>query len=184
MSIFDNLSFGANNSGTPAAQPTGAQTFSFSALPESLAQMQAMPEAALTSPFQTAALTVCALCAYAAVPQIGLEMLNFLKGPQPLSPMQQQFLRDRFTDGKHIPFSYFEGSNSSNNYTPNRPFKVTVKTNPYSYQNEGYATLYLHSGGADSDRSVQLRRKGEQWFLWEQFLMVSIRTPAAQDPWA
>ena len=184
MSIFDNLPFGANNASAPAAQPTGTQTFTFSALPESLAELQSLPEAALTSPFQTAALTVCALCAYAAAPQIGLEMLNYLKGPQPLSPMQQQFLRDRFSGGKLIPFSYFEGAVPSNNYTPNKPFTVTIKTNPYSYQNEGYATLYLHSGGADSDRSVQLRRKGDQWFLWEQFLMVGIRTPAAQDPWA
>ncbi len=184
MSIFDQLSVGPANASSQPQKPTGAQTFVFSALPESLAELQALPEAALSTPFQTAALTVCALCAYAAVPQIGLEMLNFLKGPQPLSTMQTQFLRDRFMDGKHIPFSYFEGAVPSNNYTPDQPFTVTVKTNPYSYQSEGYATVYIHSGGADSDRSVQLRQKGNQWFLWEQFLMVGIRTPAALDPWA
>ena len=182
MSIFDKLNLGGGN--TSAPQQNGEQTFTFAALPESLAELQALPEAALATPFQAAALTVCALCAYAAAPQIGLEMLNFLKGPQPLSPMQQQFLRDRFSDGKHVPFSYFKGATPANNYTPDRPFTVTVKTTPYSYQNEGYATLYIHSGGADSDRSVQLRQKGDQWFLWEQFLMVGIRTPAAQDPWA
>ncbi len=43
-----------------------SETFTFTALPESLAQMQALPEASLDSPFKTAALTVCALCAYAA----------------------------------------------------------------------------------------------------------------------
>ena len=34
------------------------QTFTFSALPTTLAQLQALPEAALKDPFQTAALTV------------------------------------------------------------------------------------------------------------------------------
>ena len=55
-----------------------SETFTFTALPESLAQMQALPEANLDSPFKTAALTVCALCAYAADKNIGTEMLNWL----------------------------------------------------------------------------------------------------------
>lgn len=58
-----------------------SETFTFTALPESLAQMQALPEASLDSPFKTAALTVCALCAYAADKNIGTEMLNWLRGP-------------------------------------------------------------------------------------------------------
>ena len=40
------------------------KTFTFSALPKNLAQLQALPEAVLADPFQTAALTVCALCVY------------------------------------------------------------------------------------------------------------------------
>lgn len=58
-----------------------SETFTFTALPESLAQMQALPEASLDSPFKTAALTVCALCAYAADKNIGMEMLNWLRSP-------------------------------------------------------------------------------------------------------
>ena len=185
MSIFDQLNFGNGGAVPPAPQqPMGPQTFRFDALPESLDEMKALPEAGLKTPFEAAALTVCALCAYAAVPQIGLEMLNFLKGPQPFTTMQEQFLRDRFMDGRHIPFSYFEGAVPSNNYTPDRPFMVIVKTSPHSFNAEGYATLFIHSGGADTDRFLKLRRKGDQWFLWEQFLMVGIRKPAAQDPWA
>ena len=61
-----------------------SETFTFTALPESLAQMQALPEASLDSPFKAAALTVCALCAYAADKNIGTEMLNWLRGPRPL----------------------------------------------------------------------------------------------------
>ena len=54
--------------------------------------MQALPEAAMSNPFQTAALTVCALCAYAADSTIGAEMLNWLRGPRPLSPYDISFL--------------------------------------------------------------------------------------------
>ena len=120
MSIFDR--FKSNNQAAPAAAQSAAgqtsRTFVFSALPESLAQMQALPEAALTDPFQTAALTVCALCAYAADRNIGTEMLNWLRGPRPLSPFDISFLNDRFMDGHHVPFSYFAGAVPANDYTP------------------------------------------------------------------
>ena len=69
-----------------------SETFTFTALPESLAQMQALPEASLDSPFKTAALTVCALCAYAADKNIGTEMLNWLRGPRPLNGMEYRSL--------------------------------------------------------------------------------------------
>ena len=106
MSIFDNLK---NNPAAPqgANHPeSGSFSFVFNALPESLAEMQALPEASLDTPYKTAALTVCALCAYAAAPEIGKEMLNFLKGPAPLSAYEISFLNDRFRDGKHNPFRY------------------------------------------------------------------------------
>ncbi len=183
VSIFDNL----NNQTAPAAQaakPTGVQTFTFAALPESAAELMATPEGVLDSPYKTAALTVCALCAYAAAPEIGIEMLNALKGPQPLSPYEKQFLRDRFSDKKYVPFSYFKGAAPDNDYTPERPFSVTIESNPYTYEQEGYAKLFLRSGGADSPRAVTLRSKGDKWYLWEQFLCADIRTPKSQDPWA
>ena len=105
-----------------------SKTFTFTALPESLAQMQALPEASLDSPFKAAALTVCALCAYAADKNIGTEMLNWLRGPRPLNGMEISFLNDRFRDGKtYIPFSYFEGATPDNDYTPSEPFRITVQ---------------------------------------------------------
>lgn len=184
MSIYDKLNRTPAPEAGPAEKEMGSKTFTFAALPESLADLQAYPEAAMNSPFQTAALTVCALCAYAADEAIGTEMLNFLKGPQPLSNYEQSFLRDRFRDGPHVPFSYFAGSSPENDYTPSRPFTVTVSTNSYSYQEEGYAVLWIASAGADSPRQVKLRRKGDQWFLWEQMLTVGIRKPKSADPWA
>ena len=68
MGIFDKLKSTAQQAVNSAAQSAGnrRETFTFSALPESLAEMQALPEAGLDSPFKTAALTVLALCAYAA----------------------------------------------------------------------------------------------------------------------
>lgn len=164
---------------------TTTQTFTFHRLPESLAQIQAFPEAALESPFQTAALTVCALCAYGADPAVGAEMLNWLRGPRPLSTYDISFLNDRFRDGIHVPFSYFKGATPNNDYTPAFPFTLTIEAGPYADANPGYKKLHIRSGGADNPREIVLRQKGDgQWLLWDQFLMVSIRTPQSQDPWA
>lgn len=187
MSIFDKLKKGINDTIKTTAQSVGTQrqTFTFAALPESLSQLQALPEAALSSPFQAAALTVCALCVYAADKQIGTEMLNFLKGPRPLSNQEISFLNDRFRDGQHVPFSYFKGATPENDYTPAQPFTLTIEAGPYADANPGYKKLHIRSGGADNPREVVLRQKGDgQWCLWEQFLMVGIRQPKSADPWA
>ncbi len=186
MSIFDSLRKNIKDTVNAAASKltNTTETFTFAALPESVEEMKALPEAALDTPFKTAALTVCALCAYAADPEIGKEMLNFLKGPQPLSGTEISFINDRFREVKYVPFSYFDGAKPENDYTPSEPFTISIHTNPYSFDQDGYALLHIHSGGADSDRQVKLRKKGEQWFLWEQFLLSSIRKSKSEDPWA
>lgn len=188
MSIFDKLKKEAVSVANKKIQSLGNQrvTLTFSFLPESLAEMQALPEGALDTPFQTAALTVCALCAYAAEEQIGLEMLNWLRGPRPLGGHEKSFLKDRFYDGKtYVPFSYFKGATPENDYTPDTPFQVTFYTNQYSDDQEGYMKLFVDSGGADHPRSVMLRMRGDgKWFLWEQYLLSDIRPPKSADPWA
>jgi len=162
------------------------ETFIFTHLPQSAAELSAMPEAALTTPFRAAALTVAALCRYNASPQDCIAMLNVLKGPQPLSPYEQQFLRDRLRDAAYLPLSYFAGATPANNYTPAQPYTITVMADPYSYTEEGYAKLLVQSSGADQARPIKLRRKvqTQEWFLWEQFLLSGIRVPVATDPWA
>ena len=160
------------------------KTFTFAKLPENTAELQAMPEAALTDAYATAALTVAVLCHYEKNAEETIEMLNFLKGPQPLSPFQIQFLRDRLVGKAYVPRSYFAGTSPSNNYQPTLPYTVTVTENPYSFNNEGYATLWIKSSGADTPRQVQLRAKGDRWYLWENFLLPDIRVPAELDPWA
>ena len=189
MSIFDKLKSSAMGTVMSAARTLGNQseTFTFQALPESLAQMQALPEAALDTPFQTAALTVLALCAYAADRQIGLEMLNWLRGPRPLNGQDISFLNDRFRDGKtYLPFTYFAGSTPDNNYTATQPYTIRIVSNHVSDEEQGYMKLFIPCGGADDPRPIKLRQRGSdgKWFLWEQYLLTGVRTPKANDPWA
>ena len=166
MGLFDKMKQAAS-----AAGGNQTVTFTFQELPESLAQMQALPEASLDTPFKTAALTVCALCAYGADKNIGKEMLNWLRGPRPLN-------------GQDI-FSYFVGASPENGYTPRQPFTLLVGSNHTSNVEEGYCKLFIPCGGADDPRPIKLRRKGNgQWFLWEQYLMTGIRVPTSADPWA
>jgi hypothetical protein len=205
MSFFDNLkrqaAQAARSAGSQAAQNLGqaakqamggmgnkSYTVTLSQLPVNLAQMQAMPEAALQKPEHTAALTIAALCIYPVSKDDALEMLNYLQGPRGVTPYDKQFLEDRFRDKDYVPRSYFAGATPQNNYEPAEPYTVTVFENPYSRSqiNEGYLTLHVNSGGADSPRQIKLRHKPstDQWFLWEQFLLSDIRPPVAADPWA
>ena len=163
------------------------ETYTFEALPKNLDELKALPEAIMDDPFKTAALALCALCVYAEDRQNGTEMLNFLRGPRPMSPAEIAFLNDRLMDGKsYIPRSYFEGATPENEYTPTKPYTVRVISNQYSsLENGNYMKLLINSGGADSPRSVTMRKTGGgTWYLWEQNLLVDIRIPKSQDAWA
>ena len=161
------------------------ETIAFKTLPATLAQMKALPEAALSTPFQAAALTVCALCTYGKNKDAGLEMINWLRGPRPLNGQEISFLNDRFRGGKeYLPFSYFKGAVPDNNYTPSQPYTLVIQSDHTSGAEAGYCKLFIPCGGADSPRPVKLRQKGSQWLLWEQYLMTGIRAPKSEDPWA
>lgn len=157
----------------------------FRNLPSTFEEFTSLPQAALSTPFDTAAMTVLAFCYYPQNKDLALQMVNYLRGPRPLSGGDMSFIADRFCDSDYVPRSYFEGSTPANDYTPAEPYTIVVSENPYSYQNEGYATLYITSGGADSPRSVQMRKaKDGKWYLWEQFILVGIRQPESANPWA
>lgn len=164
-----------------------SKTYSFEALPQTVDELKALPEAALTDVYAVAALSLLALTRFEADRNASIAMLNFLKGPDPMTPMAIQQISDRFMDGKFYKVnSFFEGATPANNYTPSQPYKVKVSSTPYSFDTENWAVLYLHSGGSDSPRPVKLRKKPStgQWFLVEIQYLGDIRTPPTADKWA
>ena len=179
MGLFDKLKQAAEQAAgsvTAAASCKTAEVI-FPKLPDTLEEFKALSQAQLSTPFDTAAMTVLALYFYPQNAELSLEMLGFLKGPQQLSGYDKQFLCDRFTDKDYVPRSYFTGA------TPAKPYTVRVSENPYSYQEHGYAKLFIKSGGADTPRYVMLRQaKDGKWYLWEQFLLSDIRQPESADP--
>ena len=184
MGLFDRMKESAKAQQEKKDNTPKSVTVMFEQLPESLSDMQKLPESALSTPFMTAALAVCAYCCYAVDKEAGKEMLNFLKGPKPLSNYDIQFINDRLSGKAYLPFSYFEGAEPSNEYRPSEPYKITLFEDVYTYQNEGYAKLNVRSGGADSPRQIVLRKKGDKWYLWEQYILVGIRVPVSEDDWA
>ena len=163
-----------------------AETFVFAALPTSLAELQALPEAALDSPYKTAALAIAALWRFEEDEKAVHEMLDFLKGPDTLSNAEKQFLRDRLQGKGYKCRAFFAGATPDNGYAPQTPYRLTVSANPYSFATENWAILYVQSGGADAPRPIKLRKKPStgQWFLNELQCLSDIRIPAADDPWA
>ncbi len=162
-----------------------SESIVFDRIPTNLEEFKALPQAALSTPFDTAALTVVALSFYPKDRELCLAMLQEISGPRQISPAEKQFINDRFMDKDYVPRSFFNGATPQNDYTPSTPYTIVVSENPYSYADEGYAKLFLKSGGADSERAVQLRKaKDGRWYLWEQFLLSDIRKPESTNPWA
>ena len=163
-----------------------SERFSFTVIPQNLSELQALPEAILDTPFKTAALTILALCQFEQSSDNTYEMLDFLKGPENVSPYEKQFIKERLTDKYYISFSYFIGATPENGYIPSSPFTIEVFENPYSFDNENWATLWVKSSGADNMRSIKLRKKPStgQWFLNDIQCLSEIRLPAAEDKWA
>lgn len=163
-----------------------SETFSFSALPMRLDDLKALPEASLDSAFKTTALTVLALCRYETDPSAALEMLDFLKGPEQVSTYEKQFIAERLKGKGYKARSFLAGATPENGYQPTTPYTITVSENPYSFDNENWATLYVTSSGADDPRPIKLRKKPStgQWFLNDIQCLSDIRVPVAEDPWA
>lgn len=66
MGLFDNLMNGLKNEVSKAVQNAAnkAENIVFSELPATLEEFKALPQAAMATPFDTAAMTVLALCFY------------------------------------------------------------------------------------------------------------------------
>ncbi len=176
----------SNASKTVGKGVNRSETFTFAELPNNVDELKALPEASLNSAFKTTALTIAALCRYEESPEDSFEMLNFLKGPDELSGQEKQFIRERLNGKGYKVLSYFKGATPQNGYKPTMPYTISVSENPYSFDNENWATLYVTSGGADNPRTIKLRKKPStgQWFLNDIQCLSDIRLPVAEDPWA
>ena len=203
MSIFDSLKQAAisalkresrkavNKAVNTAVQNIGkgrnhTETFTFDALPQTLEALRALPEAKLDTALKTTALTILALSRYESDPQTAYAMLSWLKGPEDFSTSEKSFLQDRLRGKEYKVRSFFEGATPENDYTPNKPYVISVIENPYSFDNENWATLYVTSGGADNPRNIKLRKKPStgQWFLNDIQCLSDIRLPKSEDKWA
>lgn len=163
-----------------------SETYSFSAIPSNVEELKAINEASLDTPYKTAALAVLALCNFEKSADKTYEMLDFLNGPDDVSPYTKQFIRDRLNGKYYKTFSFFAGATPENGYKPSEPYTITVSSNPYSFPEENRATLYVKSAGADSERPIALRKKPStgQWFVTDIQCLADIRIPVEQDPWA
>ena len=199
MGLFDSIMKSAGNviknetakAASNAASSVGkgtnrTESFTFETIPTNVAELQAIPEASLDSAFKTTALTILVLCAYEKDPDACIEMLNFLKGPADVSTYEKGFIKERLNGKFYKTFSFFEGATPENGYLPNTPLVIKVSENPYSFDEENWATLYVTSGGADNPRPIKLRKKPStgQWFLNDIQCLADIRIPVADDPWA
>ena len=179
------MGFLDNVQNTPAPAANGSRDIVFATLPADFEGFKALPQASLQDPYATAALTVLAFCYYPKNRDLSLAMLDYLRGPRPLSTYDKQFIRDRFMDKDYVPRSYFIGATPQNDYEPAAPYTIRVMPNPRGDADATLKTLFIQSGGADSPRMVKARlAKDGKWYLWEQFLLSGIRALESTNPWA
>jgi len=162
------------------------EKFTFASLPANVDELKALPEARLDTAFKTTALVILALNRYEEDPDGTIAMLNFLRGPEEFNGKEQSFLKDRLAGKGYKVRSFFEGATPANNYAPTVPYTVAVSENPYSFDEENWATMYVTSSGADNPRPIKLRKKPStgQWFLNDIQCLSDIKLPASDDTWA
>lgn len=171
-----------NQAANKAVNKMQSKTITFQSLPQTAADVAVGNDA-----YRVAAMAVAALARYETSPDDSIAMLNVLLGPRPVNGIDSQFIRDRYRGKAYIMRSYFKGATPKNNYTPNQPYAVEIQTNPYTYQQKGYARFLVASGGTDTPRPITVRQKEStgEWFLWDyKSLLTGIRIPASEDPWS
>ncbi len=165
---------------------TKEQKFTFAALPTSVDELKALPEAKMDTAYKTAALTIAALCNFNNDPEATYAMLNVLKGPEPLGQFEKMQISERLNDAGYKTQSFFKGATVDNDYKPDVPYVVTVIETPLSFVEENWATMWLRSAGADELRGIRLRKKPStgEWFLNDIQCLGDIRIPKSADKWS
>ncbi len=172
------------------AVATKTKTFTFASIPTSVEELKALPGGDMKDPFASVAITILALNMYYNDKALGMAAFDYVMGPGALSNLESQRIdMSIMSNGKDPAISYFEGATVENNYTPKLPYTIKV----YEYgtskdiYDQGYFTLFVKSGGADSERQVTVRNKPStgEWFAHEfSALYMGIKTAKADNPWA
>ena len=99
---------------------------------------------------------------------------------------EKQLITEKLKGKAYKARSFFNGATPENGYAPSAPYTIIVSENPYSFDEENWATLYVTSSGADNARPIKLRKKPStgQWFLNDIQCLAGIRVPVEEDPWA
>ena len=119
-------------------------------LPASLAEFRNL---SLNTPDEVVAGFLCALNLYVKNPNEGVEAMNILRGPRPMTPYDSQFLRDRLRGKEYLPLAYFAGATPQNSYVPTQPYVLDVLADPRPQDIEpGYLRVFIATPGADSPR--------------------------------
>ena len=142
----------------------------------------------ITDEYQSACAVVFTLARFEEDFSKGEEMLEYINGPEDVSKFDIDFIKNQIDQYPYVVRSYFNNTSLEDNYTI-KEVSITVLENTYSRDEEGYVKLWLHSSGADSNRSVMLRQKEstKEWFLFSDTykgLMAGIRIPAENDKWS
>ena len=169
------------------AERTGERTTpaEFPALPVTYAELAASPYNDLRTPVNTAALFVVALNAYGHNRDEAIAMINYLRGPNPMSADDVRLLDEALVQKDTagcLAKSYLAGAVPENGYTPSQPYTIFVIDNPYTYLDTNvvreYAHLLVRCGGDDTPRAVTMRKSGNGlWHLWEHALFDDITPP-------
>lgn len=191
MGLFDKLKSEAAAAVSGAVKNIGTKSESivFGKMPETIDEFMSLPQAAMNTPFDTAAMAVLALCFFPENKELCYRMVDFLRGPRPMTGIDKQFISDRFRGKDYMVRSYFSGATPSNNYVPTEPYTIPVKSDPHSYDEDNIARLYVTSGGCDADvaaRPITLRKaKDGKWYLWEySSVLLGVKQPESANPWA
>ncbi len=161
-------------------------TVNYNSLPQSLMEFKMLVDNGLNAPEKTASLFICAVHLLGVNFNEGLDAINILKGPQPLSNFEKQWFKDRISDKKYLAMAYFEGSAPENSYTPTTPYTINFLPDPRPQDCEqGYIRLYIKTPAFDTKRYIKMRSKGENWYIWDiNSIMLGVKTRVADDLWA
>ncbi len=153
-------------------------------LPMSFDEFKALQQASLSTPFDTAALSLLAFTFYQGRSELSTSMLEYLKGPAGFDEETVSYIASSIEICAYAPRSYFVGATRENDYTPSMPYTVEIFEGSDSYEEEGYAVLYVKSSGTADPRALKMRQtKSGEWYLWDQDVLEPIDPPEKNDVW-